>query len=117
MHTNVHTGGGKSAIEECLAGALTELGTKHIIWRMNPTVCVCMCAPVCGDRVYTYCVCARVRVRVCVCVRIRVRVCVLILWGVYTHLSVVFMLRAPVGVKVLLSVRTRDRTQHLANLS
>lgn len=32
------TGGGKSAIEECLAGALTELGTKHIIWRMNPKV-------------------------------------------------------------------------------
>lgn len=30
------SGGGKSAIEECLAGALTELGTKHIIWRMNP---------------------------------------------------------------------------------
>jgi energy-coupling factor transporter ATP-binding protein EcfA2 len=30
------TGGGKSAIEECLAGALTELGTKHVIWRMNP---------------------------------------------------------------------------------
>jgi hypothetical protein len=32
------TGGGKSAIEECLAGALTELGTKHVIWRMNPKV-------------------------------------------------------------------------------
>eukprot|EP00798_Chlamydomonas_sp_ICE-L_P031303 gene31303-6451_t len=30
------TGGGKSAIEECLTGALTELGTKHVIWRMNP---------------------------------------------------------------------------------
>lgn len=30
------SGGGKSAIEECLAGALTELGTKHVIWRMNP---------------------------------------------------------------------------------
>ena len=32
------TGGGKSAIEECLAGALTELGTKHVIWRINPKV-------------------------------------------------------------------------------
>jgi ABC-type nitrate/sulfonate/bicarbonate transport system ATPase subunit len=32
------SGGGKSAIEECLAGALTELGTKHVIWRMNPKV-------------------------------------------------------------------------------
>jgi hypothetical protein len=21
---------------ECLAGALTEMGTKHVIWRMNP---------------------------------------------------------------------------------
>ncbi len=30
------SGGGKSSIEECLAGALTELGTKHVIWRMNP---------------------------------------------------------------------------------
>jgi ATPase subunit of ABC transporter with duplicated ATPase domains len=30
------SGGGKSAIMECLAGALTELGTKHVIWRMNP---------------------------------------------------------------------------------
>lgn len=27
---------GKSAIVECLAAALTELGTKHAIWRMNP---------------------------------------------------------------------------------
>ena len=32
------SGGGKSSIEECLAGALTELGTKHVIWRMNPKV-------------------------------------------------------------------------------
>ena len=30
------TGGGKTAIIETLAGALTELGTKHVIWRMNP---------------------------------------------------------------------------------
>ncbi|KIZ06068.1 Dynein gamma chain, flagellar outer arm [Monoraphidium neglectum] len=30
------SGGGKSAIMECLAAALTELGTKHVIWRMNP---------------------------------------------------------------------------------
>ncbi|MEW5318622.1 MAG: hypothetical protein WDW38_009830 [Sanguina aurantia] len=30
------SGGGKSAIEECLAGALTEMGAKHTIWRMNP---------------------------------------------------------------------------------
>jgi hypothetical protein len=29
-------GGGKSCILDCLAGALTELGTKHVIWRMNP---------------------------------------------------------------------------------
>lgn len=29
-------GGGKSSILECLAAALTELGTKHVIWRMNP---------------------------------------------------------------------------------
>lgn len=29
-------GSGKSAILDCLAGALTELGTKHVIWRMNP---------------------------------------------------------------------------------
>ena len=29
-------GSGKSAICECLAAALTELGTKHVIWRMNP---------------------------------------------------------------------------------
>jgi dynein heavy chain len=27
---------GKSSILECLAAALTELGTKHVIWRMNP---------------------------------------------------------------------------------
>ncbi len=30
------SGSGKSAICDCLAGALTELGTKHVIWRMNP---------------------------------------------------------------------------------
>lgn len=30
------SGGGKSAITECLAGALTELGNKHVIWKMNP---------------------------------------------------------------------------------
>lgn len=30
------SGGGKSAIMEALAGALTEMGTKHVIWRMNP---------------------------------------------------------------------------------
>ena len=29
-------GSGKSAILDCLAAALTELGTKHVIWRMNP---------------------------------------------------------------------------------
>lgn len=29
-------GAGKTSIAECLAGALTELGTKHVIWRMNP---------------------------------------------------------------------------------
>lgn len=33
---HVCAGGGKTAILECLAGALTELGTKHVIWRMNP---------------------------------------------------------------------------------
>lgn len=32
------SGGGKTSIGECLAGALTEMGTKHIIWRMNPKV-------------------------------------------------------------------------------
>ena len=31
-------GAGKSAVAECLAAALTELGTKHVIWRMNPKV-------------------------------------------------------------------------------
>ncbi len=31
-----NAGAGKSMIEECLAGALTEMGTKHVIWRMNP---------------------------------------------------------------------------------
>lgn len=30
------SGAGKSSIMEVLAGALTELGTKHTIWRMNP---------------------------------------------------------------------------------
>ncbi|CAG9462434.1 unnamed protein product [Pedinophyceae sp. YPF-701] len=30
------TGGGKTAICECLAGALTTLGRKHLIWKMNP---------------------------------------------------------------------------------
>ena len=30
------SGAGKTAIMECLAAALTELGTKHVIWRMNP---------------------------------------------------------------------------------
>jgi len=30
------TGSGKTAIAEVLAGALTELGTKHVIWKMNP---------------------------------------------------------------------------------
>ena len=30
------SGAGKTAIMECLAAALTELGTKHAIWRMNP---------------------------------------------------------------------------------
>ncbi len=30
------SGAGKTAILECLAAALTELGTKHVIWRMNP---------------------------------------------------------------------------------
>jgi dynein heavy chain len=30
------SGSGKTAIMEVLAGALTELGTKHTIWRMNP---------------------------------------------------------------------------------
>ena len=30
------TGAGKTAIAETLAGALTELGTKHVIWKMNP---------------------------------------------------------------------------------
>ncbi|KAL4452763.1 hypothetical protein ABPG75_008425, partial [Micractinium tetrahymenae] len=29
-------GAGKSAIIDCLAAALTELGTKHAVWRMNP---------------------------------------------------------------------------------
>ena len=30
------SGGGKSSIEECVAGALAVTGTKHQIWRMNP---------------------------------------------------------------------------------
>ena len=29
-------GSGKSAIIDCVAGALTEMGNKHVIWRMNP---------------------------------------------------------------------------------
>jgi len=32
------TGSGKTAICETLAGALTELGVKHNIWKMNPKV-------------------------------------------------------------------------------
>ncbi len=30
------SGAGKTSIMEVLAGALTELGTRHVIWRMNP---------------------------------------------------------------------------------
>jgi len=30
------TGGGKTAICETLAGALTEVGNKHVVWKMNP---------------------------------------------------------------------------------
>jgi hypothetical protein len=30
------SGGGKSTIEECVAGALSIIGNKHQIWRMNP---------------------------------------------------------------------------------
>eukprot|EP00899_Mesostigma_viride_P009796 jgi/Mesvir1/18818/Mv04309-RA.2 len=30
------TGGGKTTICECLAGALSEVFTKHVLWRMNP---------------------------------------------------------------------------------
>ena len=30
------SGSGKTAIMECLAAALTELGTKTVLWRMNP---------------------------------------------------------------------------------
>ena len=29
-------GAGKSTIIDCLAACLTELGTKHVVWRMNP---------------------------------------------------------------------------------
>lgn len=29
-------GSGKSTVIDCLAAALTELGTKHVVWRMNP---------------------------------------------------------------------------------
>ena len=29
-------GAGKTCITESLAGALTEMGTKHVIWKMNP---------------------------------------------------------------------------------
>ena len=31
-------GAGKTAVAECLAAALTEMGTKHVLWRMNPKV-------------------------------------------------------------------------------
>ena len=34
--TKQNKGGGKTAITECLAAALTELGTKTVTWRMNP---------------------------------------------------------------------------------
>ena len=37
-------GAGKSAVAECLAAALTDLGTKHVIWRMNPKV-TCLTEP------------------------------------------------------------------------
>jgi dynein heavy chain len=30
------TGAGKTAITTCLAAALSEVTTKHVIWRMNP---------------------------------------------------------------------------------
>ena len=30
------SGTGKTTMCECLAAALTELGTKHVLWRMNP---------------------------------------------------------------------------------
>jgi dynein heavy chain len=29
-------GAGKSQLVECLAAALSELGTRHVVWRMNP---------------------------------------------------------------------------------
>jgi polynucleotide 5'-kinase involved in rRNA processing len=32
------SGSGKTTIMECLAAALTELGTKTVLWRMNPKV-------------------------------------------------------------------------------
>ena len=32
------SGSGKTAIMDCLAAALTELGTKTVLWRMNPKV-------------------------------------------------------------------------------
>ena len=32
------SGAGKTTIVECLAAALTELGQKTVIWRMNPKV-------------------------------------------------------------------------------
>ena len=30
------TGGGKTTIYECLAAALSEVGPKHVVWKMNP---------------------------------------------------------------------------------
>ena len=32
------SGAGKTAIMECLAAALSEMGQKTVIWRMNPKV-------------------------------------------------------------------------------
>ncbi len=29
-------GSGKTTMCECLTAALTDLGTKHVLWRMNP---------------------------------------------------------------------------------
>ena len=37
------SGSGKTTIMECLAAALTELGTKTVLWRMNPKVCLHTC--------------------------------------------------------------------------
>lgn len=30
------SGSGKTTMIECLAAALSEIGTKHVVWRMNP---------------------------------------------------------------------------------